>query len=189
MAASSGAHMSLVKLEPCQQDKYCGIFQQKWTKTYITGFTEEEAKLFVDDKDLKFEDIQHLSGANPLLLSILSEDMDTDDYKALVHVHKNSFLERNLEIKLAGQERVEAFVEKGCLKDSIKFIYNDCELIEQDYEIYSRTWLYLNQVTISTFISEKPKKYTLHFNFQNLGQCLGKIICSCLKEITILNGI
>ena len=77
------------------------------TEVPITGFTEDEAKRFSDNKGFKFEEIQGLSGTNPLLLSLLPYNMDINWYAARVRSEVNSFLERNLGIKGTSQESVE----------------------------------------------------------------------------------
>ena len=198
VAVSSGALVHVRKLGPKQCDKFNGLFSQNWTEVDISGFTEDEAKLVVEkincNEGLKFEQIRHLSGNNPLLLSILNSSDTLYHYKAKILARQEEFLERNLGINSNSDVSIKGFLEQDHFRACEKYIHyanTGSKLTKQEYETYHGTWLYANQVTSCKLVYQEhhTHSYVLNFNFPNLGIHLMKIIRRYLKRKTDIENL
>lgn len=94
LSISSGSHTyASSKLMESQHDKLQALLRQPWKSICITGFTEEEAKLYIASEGFKhkFEQIKDISGTNPLLLSLLRKDDKIAEYRARILMEEEDF--------------------------------------------------------------------------------------------------
>ena len=107
-----------------QHDKLQALLRQPWKSICITGFTEEEAKLYIASEGFKhkFEQIKDISGTNPLLLSLLRKDDKIAEYRARILMEEEDFLHRNFNISRKRKDGIKAFLEHEKAEKLNKYI-------------------------------------------------------------------
>ena len=127
-----------------------------WITYTVTGFTDEETHtylnhIFKDKKGVSFDAIKELVGTNPLLLSLVQPGQDHLQLAHQVNIEMESFLKCNLLFE-DSVESVSLSLARECcsldLKDFLKMVYSNGELSDTEYDEYTETWLYSNQLMI-----------------------------------------
>jgi len=188
MSVSSGANTILNKPDLSHNFQSCArrltsMLAVGWITYTVQGFTDEETKLYLnhifkDKKDISFDDITMQVGTNPLLLSLVQPDQDNLQLVHQVNVKMENFLKCNLLLE-DSDESVSRFLARERwdtsldMKDFLKG-YTYGELSDEEYNKYTKTWFYSNQLMIETTTDTGMKE--IRFNFPPLGDLIGTII-------------
>ena len=152
--------------------------------SHITGYTSKEVNLFVEakigrDTHLKLEEIQAISGVNPLLLSLLDTNDSITEYSEKVKGEMIQFLRVNLHLKQEASSVEEFLVSQNwdCCQKFIHYASRGEKLTDNEYSDFQDTWMYHNKVTVKTGDGG------LIFNFPGLGSLLVTIFRKFLPDI------
>ena len=137
-------------------------------------------------KGLRFQDIKHISGCNPLLLSHLRQEFALSDYEVKVDNEVKRFLNNNVVLG-KDTKSIERFLEKISYKTCDKYIYYSYRgdvLTNNELNEYKFTWLDKHHVTILDDKVENGEMIgkTLRLNFHPLGKKLLEILRSFVSE-------
>lgn len=172
-----------------------------------TGFTEREASTFVDmlkittgdKKVIKLEDVVHITGTSPLLLSWLEGRPHGKDvnwflrnYRSYVDAQLTHFLTKN-SLKLVPQPTTteEFFAYLEVIKGR-QFAYaasSGDELTKAQLDEYYKTWLHKNLITVLESIQPTGKpnnnqKVVLRWNFPPMRTIYIKLLDEFIKNTT-----
>jgi len=140
-----------------------------FNKVTLTGFTNEEAAKFIDEKK-EFREhkdkVLEIGGTNPHLLSLCEGCTNFTDYSHSVDFEVQEFLENNLTIFKDVKSVSECFSkckwETG--RQYIYIVLQDEEFTSKQLEGYQTSWLCDNQLLVD--VGDNKKK----FNFPTLGK-------------------
>jgi len=194
MSVSSGSNAILNKpdlshdLQSCVR-RLTSMLTVGWNTYTVKGFTDEETELYLNHifkgkKNVSFDAIKEHVGTNPLLLSLVQPDQDDLQLAHRVNAEMENFLKCNLLLE-DSVESVSSFLARERwdtnldMKDFLKG-YTYGELSDKEYNEYTKTWFYSNQLMIETTSDTGMKE--IRFNFPGLGDLLAERIVNYVRR-------